>query len=403
MHFTKTALDAMKFDGTTPKARCLRWDDEVPGFGVRLWDSGKKTFFFSYRFGTRQRYMTLGPYGVLTLQQARSMALEAKVQVLQGKDPLELRQKKHEGKAFPELVKAYLARHAAHKKTGKEDERLINGHLLPAFKSRPLASIRSSDVAQLHHAIGEKTPIQANRMVALVSKMFSLAITWGFLPESFRNPAKGIQRFRENERERFVSPAEIKQLWLAIGTEKNLFIRTALQAYLFVGMRKTELLRLRWKDVDFVRKAIYLPDTKAGRSHTLPLTTHMEALLMGLPRIAGNPHVFVGHTKGEHLTSLDKSWHTIRAKAELPDVWIHDLRRTVGSWLASSGYSLPQIGKVLNHSNPSTTQRYARFQLTSAAEALESHGNRLQAALNAPDDQESPPSAGIDGEGESPL
>lgn len=391
MKITKTAIDGMKFEGRTPKARDLRWDDELPGFGVRIWPSGKKSFFIEYRHMGRPRYMTIGPYGVLTLHQARDLARQAKVRVLAGKDPLAERQARNEGKTFGDLAAEYLKRHAVHKKSGRDDELVINRLLLPAWRTRPLATIRSSDVAQLHHKIGDGAPVLANRVVSLLSKMFNLGKKWGYVGESATNPAHGIERNRERQRERFVSPEEMKRLAAAIDASGNLFIRAVLWSYLFTGARKSELLRLKWSDVDFDRREVTLRDTKAGNTHVLPLTTHLEAVLAPLPRISKNPYVFCGR-KGSHLKNIDNTWKNIRIAAKLEDVWIHDLRRTVATWIVNAGYSLALIGRVLNHANPQTTQRYARHQLGPATIALEDHGNRVFAALKADDGHHAPPS-----------
>lgn len=395
MNLTKTAIDAMSFEGKGAKGRDLRWDDEVPGFGVRVWPSGKKSYFLEYRYRGRARYLTIGPANVLTLKQARELARAEKVKVLAGRDPLGERRSRVEGKTFGELADRYLKKHAPTKKSGDEDERLIDRLLRPAFGTTMLATITPHDVQKLHERISDKTPTQANRAVSLLSKMFNLGKKWGYLA---KNPAEGIERNKERQRERFVSPAEMKRLAAAIDGSENVFIKAVLWAYLFTGARKSELLRLRWEDIDFDRREVMLRDTKAGNTHILPLTTHLEAQLRELPRIKGNPYVFCGR-KGSHLVSIDNAWADIRRAAKLEDVWIHDLRRTVATWIVGNGYSLALVQNVLNHANPQTTQRYARFQLEPAAKALEDHGNRLRAALVAEDAHQSSATVDVEATG----
>jgi integrase len=130
---------------------------------------------------------------------------------------------------------------------------------------------------------------------------------------------------------------------------------------LLTGMRRGEVPGLRWQDVDLDRREVHLADTKAGRSHLVPLSGPAVHLLRSMSRRLGNDHVLPGDRKGQPLINVAKPWDRIRKRAGLDDVRIHDLRRTVGSWLAEDGASLPLIGRVLNHSNATTTQVYARL------------------------------------------
>ncbi len=142
-------------------------------------------------------------------------------------------------------------------------------------------------------------------------------------------------------------------------------------------MRKSELLTAKWTDIDFERKELRLNDTKAGRVHYVPLNEAAIDLLSRVPRLEENPYIIPGSIKGKHMVNISKPWLRIRKAANLEDVRLHDLRRTVGSWLAQSGNSLHLIGKVLNHSNQSTTAVYARFAQDDVRNALEGHGKML--------------------------
>ena len=144
------------------------------------------------------------------------------------------------------------------------------------------------------------------------------------------------------------------------------------------------MLRAQWGDVDWIRKELKLPETKAGRMHYVPLSGPALAILRNLPslKVKGNPYILPGHIRGRHLVNIDAPWRRVRKAAELEDVRLHDLRRTVGSWLAQSGNSLPLIGKVLNHSSPATTAIYARFGQDQVREALENHGRKVMSVAN---------------------
>ena len=134
---------------------------------------------------------------------------------------------------------------------------------------------------------------------------------------------------------------------------------------------------MQWTDLDLRQGLWKIPDTKAGRPHYIPLPQPVIDELMKLPRLEDNPYVFCGRWGRGHLVNVAKPWRRIRKEAKLNDVRLHDLRRTLGSWLVAAGASLPLIGKALNHSRPETTQIYARLQLDPVRAALEANATRM--------------------------
>jgi len=425
------------------------WDGDPPGFGLRLFPSGKRSFVLSCRVNSRKRLLTLGAYGALTLDQARRLARRELAKVESGgADPLEERQKATRGETVADLCTAYMERHGNAKKSGGDDQRRIDRYILPAWRNMKAAAIKRADVAALHSRIGKAgKPYEANRVLALLSKMFELARRWGYVPDDRINPARDIDRYKEQKRDRRITPAELPHLAAAINAEPNASARFALWLYLLTGARKSELLIARWDDIDEVRAELRLADTKAGRTHYIPLSGAALALLRAIPRTPGNPYILPG--KGPRgataeakaaapapLVNITKPWLRVKAAAalarwrEVPgvaalidrlteqraaskskhaakgwtptpspaeireaaaaeaialpraidDVRLHDLRRTVGSWLAQAGNSLQLIGRVLNHSNTSTTQVYARFGEDTVRTALEQHGARIMGA-----------------------
>jgi len=215
----------------------------------------------------------------------------------------------------------------------------------------------------------------ANRMVALVRCMFTLAHDWGLHPGP--NPASRLKMFKEVSRDRFVTPEELPRLWKALAKEPNPYVRGAFFIGLLTGARRSEVLTMQWSDVDLHHAIWRIPTTKADRPHTLPLPRPVMDELQRLPRLEGNPFVFCGRWGKSHLVNISKSWKRIRHEAGLDDVRIHDLRRTLGSWLVAAGASLPLIGKALNHSQAATTQIYARLQLDPVRLALEANATRM--------------------------
>jgi integrase len=207
--------------------------------------------------------------------------------------------------------------------------------------------------------------------------MFEFARRMGYVPDNHSNPVRGVERFREQKRDRWVTPEEMPRLIEAIHAEPNLYVRAALWLLILTGLRKSEMLQIKWEDIDSARSEMRIPRTKAGRTHYLPLSKPAIEVLHSIPRLEGNPYVFPGAREGKHLVNIDKTWGEIRRVAGLPDVRLHDLRRSVGSWLATAGYSLILIGKVLDHTNPSTTAIYSHLTKDPIREALERHGEKI--------------------------
>jgi integrase len=376
---TKSVVDRLVYD-RRGNERCVVWDTLLPGFGVRVYPSGRKAFILSYRVHGRKRLLTLGMYGALTLEQARDLARIRLGEATGGDDPVEQRKKERQGETVRHLCAAYLERHAARKRSHRDDRRRIEQRIIPPWGNRKANSITRADVAALHSRIGQDAPYEANRTIALLSKMFELARRWDFVPENAANPARGIDKFREHKRDRWVTHEELPRVTAAIAQEPNLYVRAALWLYLLTGVRKTELLKTRWEDVDLVRCALRLPETKAGRVHYVPLSPPAISLLENIPPEADNPYLLPStKVPGHHLVNIEKPWRRVRKAAGVEDVRLHDLRRTVGSWLAQAGNSLPLIGRVLNHTNASTTQIYARLGDDPARKVLAEHGERLTA------------------------
>ncbi len=368
---TKRLIDATK----SPKTgQIFIRDAELPGFALRV-THGSKSFIVEKRIHGRPRRFTLGPYGPLTLEEARRSAQVKIGEIAKGGDPATVQQQRLHGATFGDLEQLYLERHAIHKKSLSNDEGMLNNHLAK-WRTRKLTAITRAEVCTRHAemgAAGHKT--WANRMVALVRTMFNLAQDWGL--HAGTNPASRIKFFKEVTRDRFVKPDELPRLWRALQQEPNPYVRVAFFVGLLTGARRSEVLAMRWTDID-VRQSLWtIPSTKAGRAHVIPLPRLALEEILKLPRLGENPYVFCGRWGRSHLINLSKPWRRIRKEAKLNDVRIHDLRRTLGSWLVAAGASLPLIGKALNHSQPATTAIYARMQLDPVRAALEENATRM--------------------------
>ena len=367
---TKQVIDETPFPSA---GQVFVRDPELPGFALRV-TKGRKSFVLEKRIRGRMRRLTIGPYGPLTVEQARKLAATHVGAIAQGDDPAQVRQDRLHEPTFGDLTEQYLERHAPRKRSARDDRGMLHTHLMD-FRTRKLTDLSRNDVARLHAKIGATAPYRANRLVALLRKMFNLARDWGlYLGE---NPATRIQFFREESRDRFVQPEELPRLFQAIAEEPNLYVRTILLTALLTGARRSEVLTMRWDDVSLTRAEWRIPQTKAGRPHLLPLPNPLVTTLRGLPRVDGIPYVFPGQNGVGHVQNIKRAWDRIRLKAGIQDVRFHDLRRTVGSWLAGSGESLHLIGKVLNHRDVGTTAIYARLSLDPVRQALERNASKM--------------------------
>jgi integrase len=382
---TKRAVDAARHDPS--RFQTMVWDSELKGFGLRISRGGKKSFILQYRNARgRSRRMTLGAATRLTAEQARRLAKVYLGEAASGKDPAEERREKRGGLTVAEFAEQYLEVHARPKKkpsSVKLDERLLRTCILPALGSRKLEGIRRPDVSRMHHA-QRATPVQANRALLLLSKMMNLAESWGLRPDG-SNPCRGVERFRERARQRYLSAEELARLGKVLaeaereGSEHPSAI-LALRLLILTGARSGEILGLRWKEVDFERRALHLADSKTGEK-TIQLSAPALELLSQARRLKGNPYVCTGARSGKHLVGLTKIWHRLRERAGLDDVRIHDLRHSYAAVGAGGGLSLPIIGALLGHSQPQTTARYAHVAADPLREAADQIAGEIASSL----------------------
>ena len=381
---TKRAVDALK-----PKATkdTFLWDGNLGGFGVRCRPSGAKYYFLKMRAGKRQRWLTIGEHGApWTADTARSEALRLLGQREAGTDPGAKRDALKENPTLDELAEDFLTEHAEAKRkprTAAEYRRLFDGLVSDKLGKTQVSAIARGDIAALHHSL-RATPYQANRVLALLSKMFTWADIKGVKVNG--NPVKGVERFTEHKRKLFLNGAQLSKIGAAMRElEKAETLEpqeaAAIRLLLFTGCRLNEILTLKWEYVDRANAVLRLPDSKTG-AKLVPLSAPALAVLSTLPRIKGNPFVIPSpRLKKKHLVNLEKPWLTVRAKAGVK-ARLHDLRHAYGSVGAGVGLGLPIIGALLGHTQAATTQRYAHVQSDPLKAAADAIASRLEDALN---------------------
>lgn len=392
---TKRSVDALRPSKIKTKSGnpsdAYLWDSEIPGFGCKCTPAGKRVFLFQYRNSAgRTRRVTIGTFGPMTPEQARGAAKLLYGAVASGGDPASERDKRKDALTFGQVRERFIAEHVSNlSETSQLDYgQQLNVHITGTLASRPIADIRRADMSKLHHEL-KSTPIAANRLVAVLSKLFSWCEEQELRPEG-SNPCRHVERYEETPRERYLNTAELQALGKALAEAKqNSVAIAAIRLLLFTGARRSEILGLRWEWIDFERNVARLPakahksGRKTGKGKDIVLSAPALAVLETLTRIKGNPFVLPGNKDGEHLVNLSKPWGVIRKAAKLQDVRLHDLRHSFASVGAMSGASLPIIGKLLGHSQSATTERYAHLEGSPIAEAGKAIANRISAELDA--------------------
>jgi len=368
MRLTKDVIERAKPPELGRKERFLR-DDTVRGLGVRVTAAGVKSFIFEARIKGRPRRMTIGPWPDLNLVMARERAMEIRTRVAKGEDPATDATESRQELTFGRLCALYFERHATpHKRSAWQDENALSRYVPVGWSNRRLSDISRADITKLHARIGEDNgKYAANRLLALLRVMFNLAAVWELFKGA--NPTIGTKPFREEKRQRFLNADELQRINAAL-LEENQHWQTYFSLALMLGTRKSELLSMRWCDVNLVQRTWQIPQTKTGNNHLLPIPNPALEILKSLPN-RDSQWVFPSFGKSGHLEEPKKAWQRILKRAGVADVRIHDLRHTLASLLVNAGYSLPLIGRALNHVRPSTTQRYAHLQMDSVRQALE--------------------------------
>ncbi len=380
-------LTKRTIDATEPQAtEYFLWDEGIPGFGLRVMPSGRKSFVVQYRAGRRPRRMSLGPSTVLTCDQARTRAITIIAAVRNGEDPSADRAAKRNAATVTDLAERFDKEHISVRlkaSTAREYRGNLKRFILPALGRLAVPEITRADVAKFHHDL-RHIPYQANRCLEVVSKMFVLAEMWGLRPDG-SNPRKHIRKYPEEKRERFLSAAELRRIGEVLRDMESERIELssailAARLLILTGCRLGEIMTLQWDYVDFTERALRLPDSKTGKK-VVHLGAPAVEYLQSARRIDGNPWVITGTLPGKPLSDLQPFWQRVRARAGLKDVRIHDLRHTFASTAVASGQGLPMIGKLLGHTQVQTTARYAHLAADPVRSAADAVASSLREAL----------------------
>jgi integrase len=375
-NFTKEALERVR---PTEAGRDTYRDATERRLYLFVTAAGGKSFYYVRRLGGRTYQVRLGAFPEMTIHQARQACAKQSGRVAEGGKPGDDRERRNAA-TFGELFAKYQEEHARpHCRTWAENDRKLRVYF-PDLATRPLDAIDTEAMARLHRRIGEaRGHYLANRCLTLIRSVYSHAARKGV---PIGNPCVGVQAFKEQSRERFLDAEELTRFFAALESEPNGEMRDFFTLALLTGARRGNLQSLRWDELSFSRQTWTIPPEKFknGQRQTVVLTGPALEILerrkgANETRRAGpSDYVFPCHRRAGvslHMTEPRRAWLELCKRAKLVDLRIHDLRRTLGSWQAAGGASLPIIGKSLGHKSQQATAIYARLNLDPVRASVE--------------------------------
>ena len=357
---TKSAVDALACP--PGRADVHLYDAKVAGLAYRVTARGARAWYLVRRIKGRPQRVRLGG-GDLTVEQARRAAEKMNGEIAGGSDPATERRTVRRSATLGELWTAYHDRHLKPRGTARtiETDSSRWDTCFEGWANRRSLAVTEADVRALHADLGKtRGHVTANRAVQLLRRMYN----WARLGH---NPAGSgaVSMFRETSRSRFVQPGELPALFKALDAEEtNPTIRDFLYVALLTGARRANVCAMRDEEVDVAAAKWTIPGTKSKNHEPMTVPLSPEAVAIIAPRL-GHPsgYVFPGDGRTGHLVEPKATWAAVLKRSGLSDLRLHDLRRTLGSWQAAGGSSLPVIGASLGHRNAATTAIYARLNL----------------------------------------
>ena len=361
---SRRTVDALKVEKDT-----MFWDRELPGFGVRVYPSGRKVYIVQTRAGGKAGLrVTVGPDGVITPEEARRRAALIIARIKAGEEPVPepLSAKLAKGPTVADLARRYLEDHVAVRcrpSTAELYRVAVEKYILPRFGKQSAIALDHAEVTELHHALRDK-PAMANKVVDTLSRIYNAAEDKGLIAEA-SNPCGLVVKNRERKRERFLTPDEFRRLGRALAdatTRRRVspYAVAAIRLLILTGCRKREILHLQWNQVDLKAAELVLRDTKTG-PRKVALSPRAVRVLEGIERVPDSPWVIPGRVEGRPMRNIDEAWGVVCELAELSDTRIHDCRHSFASRALALGENLPMIGRLLGHSEPQATERYAHL------------------------------------------
>ena len=354
-------------------------DERTPSLSVRVTPAGAKSYVYTKKVNGRLFRTTLGKVSGLRLEDARKAVEARNGELAQGIDIVAQQRAKKAGQinasTLNDAFRRYMASKAHKPATMKDYESLWARHIPPKLKQRRVGEIAAGDVERLRDQIGAKHRRTANKVVGLIAAVMSKSGRWA------DNPARGVGRFREEVRTRRLSMEELDRLWRVLDAGNDVWA-DFFKLLILTGARRSALCSMRWQDLDLRAQVWTIPATwsKNGRELAIPLTDRaVEVLTAREERRSNSPWVWPSiESKTGHAVNPEKPWRRFLQAAEIAEhATLHDVRRTLGSRLASSGAPSATITKALGHLSPQSARAYVHLDTEAVRKAIESIFGRL--------------------------
>ena len=382
---TERIVRDAKPDGQTR----IVWDSIVKGLGLRISTKGTKAFVLSYRINGRKRIITLARASEISLKEVREIAGDQLVSIRMGQDdPLEKRQEARKAptvsdglrRFFDEFTSARIKMGRLSPRTVKDYRWQSQRYVEPALGKLKIADVKRGDIERM---VAPLPGTLGNRVLALTSRIFNQFERWELRPQH-SNPAYGVERSREEARDRVLAPSELAALAKALKKfeQQHPVSVSVIRFASFTGLRIGEILKIEWSHIDFESGRLVLPETKTGRRvHDLPEPA--LAILNSLPRFNRCEWVFTNNGRaGTIYRTVRKHFIEIVKEAGLENVKLHDLRRTVMTQAAASGVGTHVLRDILGHKTTAMADRYVRAVGEPVREARSAVADKIAAMMD---------------------
>lgn len=386
INFTKKSIEKLPIPSREEKQALYYDTGTKDGLCLIITYGGTKTFYFYMKFNGVPKRVKIGRVGHIELPDARAMAHTLREDATRhGKDPGAQRRNNLKDMTLERFYNdLYLPQHSNINKRSKtiENDNSIFKKSLADFHNRKMLSVTHDDIVALHNRLKrEFSQYTANRMLSLIQHIYVKAFEWGY-PSELDNPTDNIKKFKEQSRDRYLKPDELERFFAALKNCHNEMFRNFVLLSLFLGQRRSNILSMRWCNIDLENGFVLFPDTKNGDPIQTPITSQVLSILQDMKKYKKNDWVFPSDSsKSGHFEEPKSSWKTLLKNASIENLRLHDLRRTMGSYQAIGGTSLHVIGKSLGHKSNVATRIYARLSADPVRESMQRATDKMLGVL----------------------
>lgn len=342
-------------------------DENIKGLRLTVFPTGGKTFILLRKVNNRAQRIKIGRFPEISIEQARNEAKRLISLITLGGDPHEYKKAQRQEITFKELFDIYYKHHLLKfTKRPDDNKNLVEFDILPAIGSKKASKVTKEHIRNIHTQIGTgRSKSTANRVINIVGAAYNFAEKEGYY--SGLNPCRGLKKYKFVSRDRFLNHEELESFFNALKLEEQIFA-DLFKILLYTGARKSNVLSMRYKDLNLVLRRWRISETETKNKDVNIVALSYEALKIITYREAFNEFhkhpsqfVFPGDGNGGFLKDPKRSFNRIKKRMTVSDLKIHDLRRTLGSYMAINGASLSIIGETLNHKSLRSTAIYARL------------------------------------------